>query len=133
MFAVFRRLSEAIEALAEVQRQAGPATHRLAKLEQLVVDLELSRAKWEVEVEATLLRAEGKLKAAANAEARERTMRKTYGREADPFADESEGVEAPAAPAGDDEGSEEKRVPDLLVGMAPDSKANALRQKFFLG
>jgi len=67
-------------------------------------------------MEAVLLKAEGKLQAANNAEARERTMRKTYEKFIDPF--DPEGDEAPEgiAPGYAARGEEEGLQP-LHLGM----------------
>jgi len=129
MFSTFRRLVDALEGLrgaletAEEQRaEAGSALERIESLE-------LSRGQWEAEVEAVLMKAEGKLQAANNAEARERTMRKSYEKHVDPFGDE--GAEVPeAVPAGDAEGSEEDWVQPLRMDVAEDDKTRALRMKF---
>jgi len=92
-------------------------------------DLEQSRSMWEAEVEGVLAKAEGKLKAAANSEARERTMRKTYENDVDPFGDDSEEVEA-VFPVGDVAAGEEEGLPAVRMDVAPDYKAIALSRKF---
>ena len=87
----FRPLIESVEGLAvtlrgvaEIQREHGPATDRLDALE-------LSRVRWEAECEGLLLKADGKLKAAAAAESRERQLKKSWERR-DPF-ENGDGVE----------------------------------------
>jgi len=79
-------------------------------------------------MEGLLAKAEGKLKAASNAEARERTMRKSY-EEIDPFNQESIPLEAPT-PGGDVEGGETDGLPPVRMDLAPNSKAYALRAKY---
>jgi len=74
------------------------------------------------------MKAEGKMRAAANAEARERKMKESY-EDFDPFDDE--GREEPAAvPRGDVPGSEEEEVPAVLRDVAVGGKTQALRFKF---
>ena len=135
IFREFRRLIVAIEDLAQalkgfaaVQREAGPAIDRLN-------ELELSRHLFEAQIGATLLKAEGKLKAASNAEARERQLRKSYERDIvgplDP--DGAEGPEERGellpvnAPPGEAQG-----VHPLRLGVAPNNKTLAVRAKFGL-
>lgn len=91
--------------------------------------LETEQKRWQAEVEALLLRAEGKLQAASNAEARARTMKKHAEKLTDPFDIEGEEGEE-AVPEGYAPRSEEEWVQPLRVGVAPNHKANALRYKF---
>jgi len=76
------------------------------------------------------MKAEGKLHAASNAEARTRTMKKSY--EEDIFADsDSEGVEVPAGiPPGDDEAIAESEVLPVPLALALNDKTYATRAKF---
>lgn len=111
--------------LLQVHRDAGPAIDR-------VTALELSRHAFEAELQGVLLKADGKLKAANNAEARERQLKKSYERDADPFAEPgTDGTEAgdPVLPihvaAGEAEG-----MSALRLGVAPDRKAAALSAKW---
>jgi len=110
--------------VAELQREAGPGEARLE-------DLERSRAKWEAEMEALLIKADSTYKSAANAESRARTMVKAYEKELDPFPEDSEeeleqaAVLPEYARAGEAEG-----VQPLRVDVASDYKQNALRHKF---
>ena len=83
---VFRPLVESVEkltgtlvAVAEIQQEHGPAVDRLDALE-------LGRIAWEAECEGLLLKADGKLKAANNAEARERQLKRSRDKR-DPFED----------------------------------------------
>ena len=111
-----------LETLIEVQAQNGPADARLE-------DLERTRARWEAEMEAMVLKADSTLKAAANAESRSRTMLRHAEKIADPFADEGDEVEAPVL-RGDDPRVEEEPLLAMPVGLAPNNKAHALRAKW---
>lgn len=132
IFGGFRRLIEALEDVASqlallvhAQQDVAPSTKRLDALE-------LSRHQFEAECAGMLLKADGKLKAASNAEARERQLKKSYERDVDPFSEDGEeGSEAGpvvlplhAAP------SEAERVSALRLGMAPDRKAAAVSAKW---
>lgn len=128
----FRRLVESIQglvavlkALVEIQRQAGPALDR-------VTELELSRHQFEAEMQGVLLKADGKLKAANNAEARERQLKKSYERDVDPYSEAGEEVaEAGRAFLPDDAAAGQAAgVPTMPVGVAPDSKAAAVNAKW---
>jgi len=120
----FRLLTEAVQSLANAQRSAAPAIERLDALE-------LSRHKFEAEVNGVLLEAKGKLKAAANAEARERHQRETYEANFNPVpeaGDEGSG-ESPILPD-HVEASETERVSALRLDLAPGTKAAALNAKW---
>lgn len=126
LIAAVEQLVLVIEKVAEAQERAGPAAERLDALE-------LSRHHFEAEIAGILLKAEGKLKAANNAEARERQLKRSYERLADDGALDGEpGPEAGQeiigpldAPAGEGEG-----VPPVRLDMAPNNKAYALRAKW---
>lgn len=139
IFRSFRRLLDALENIGDrlravsvsllevirLQQELGPARERLEKLE-------LSRARFEAECEGKLLQADGKLKAAANAEARERQLKKSYERivdERDP--DVEAGEEGTVLPL-DAQAREEERVQALRLVVAPNGKAAAVRAKFGL-
>lgn len=129
----FRALVEAVndlvavlQKLEGVQRDAGPALDRMN-------DLEISRHQFEAECQGILLKAEGKLKAAANAEARERQLKKSYERQFDPLNPDSE--EGPDhgtivldtdAPRGEAQGMQPVRL-----GVETNTKAHAVRAKWF--
>lgn len=95
MFKAFRAVSEAIRGVTvaldrlqrtqaeelELRRDAGNLEERLGALES-------SRSLWEAEVEAEFLKAESSRQAAANAESRTRTMKKSYEKYADPFLED---------------------------------------------
>lgn len=131
IFRGFRRLLEAIELIAlalgelvEGQRQAGPALARLDALER-------SRHQFEATAEGLLLKAEGKLKAASNAEARERQLGKFHERLADEFTtegpDESEAGPVLHVDAAE---REAERVSAMRLDVAPNNKAAALNAKW---
>ncbi len=135
MFAIsrgFRRLLEALELiglslseLVQGQREAGPAIDRLDALER-------SRHQFEAEVQGLLLKAEGKLKAASNAEARERQLKKSYERDLLDGIDPDGGAGPETGPVlhHDVETSEEERVSALRLGVAPSNKAAAQLAKW---
>jgi len=76
------------------------------------------------------MKAEGKLHAASNAEARTRTMRKSY--EAEIFADsDPDSFEAPnGVPPSDVDASEDSEVQPVPVVLARNDKSYATRAKF---
>lgn len=114
-----------VQRLADAQEALGPATERLNALE-------LYRHQFEAEVAGILLKAEGKLKAANNAEARERQLKRSYERITDEGADAGE----PGTEGGrivgplDAEAGEVETVQPLRLDMAPNNKAYALRAKW---
>jgi len=133
IFRGFRRLIEVLQALTDALRvrnqaqlEMGPALDRLDSLERM-------RHQFEAECQGMLLKAEGKFKAANNAEARERQLKKANDRLADPFREDGEEGSEPAtiqpdhAPA-----SEAQRVRALPLVLAPNNKAHAVRAKFGL-
>ena len=130
LFRGFRRLLEAIKALtsslnriAQLHDDIGPALDRLEKLER-------SRIHFEAECEGMLLKADGKLRAAASSEARERQLSK---RNPDPFGDPSEEVEAAAAVLPNHvAGSEAEGLRPVRLALAPNNKTAAVRAKFGL-
>ncbi len=140
VFRAFRRLLEALEhiaghlqalhvavgALIRVQDERGPAVERLELLE-------LSRHQWEAMCEGLLQKAEGKLRAANNAEARERANKKSYEHLLDPLAEEGVEPEAPGrnADRGDDVAhSEAERLSAMRLDVAPSPKQLAQRAKW---
>ncbi len=126
----FRRAADALERIAaglsgslQAIRANEPSMERLQ-------DLERSRGLWEAEVEGILAKAEGKLKAAANAEARTRTMVKSYENDLDPFGEDR--VEIPERlPEVDADGFLAEEVLPMPESVAVESKKQyALRAKF---
>ena len=104
----------------------GPAVERLEALE-------LSRHQFEAKCEGLLLKAEGKLRAANNAEARERVLKKTYEHLVDPFPEESEPAEALARdPSANHDAapSEAEGLSPVRLDVAPSNKTLAQRAKF---
>ena len=130
MFSDFRRCADALERLAASQtRQISSADESRISADRLN-QLELDRAQFESDCEGLLMKAEGKPHAASNAEARTRTMKKSY--EEDPFADsnpDSPEVEA-GLPEGDVEAGEESEVFPVPLALALNDKAYATRAKF---
>jgi len=133
MFQGFRRLPEAISALtsaledlAKIQRELGPARDRLDSLE-------LHRHHFEAEMQAAVLKAESQYKAANASESRERQLKKANERLTDTFSDEGEATEGagtavavnPDAGEGPPEG-----VSPLHLVLAPNDKAHAVRTKW---
>jgi len=126
---VILELSEAVlevgrdlRAAIDVLRATGPAIERLEELER-------TRAMWEAEMEALVLKADSTLKASSNAESRSRTMLRHADKLADPFADDSDEVEALDPPRHVENGEAEE-VQVLSVGLERNSKAHALRAKW---
>ncbi len=119
-------LTSALEELATTQRGLGPASDRLEVLER-------ARHQFEAECEGMLLKADGKLKAAANAEARERQLKKAAQRLTDPFPEEGEARTEPAPVFGNHVAAgEAPGVSPVRVALAPTGKAFAVRAKFGL-
>ena len=125
LIAALQQLVLIIQKLVQVQEALGPAAERLDALE-------LSRHQFEAEIAGTLLKAEGKLKAANNAEARERQLKRSYERIVDEGVVESE----PGPQGGEIVGplhaepGEVEGVPPLRLDVAPNNKAHALRAKW---
>lgn len=124
--AQIRQLTEALADLRATQQAQGPAAERLEALE-------LSRLKFEAVCEGLLQKAEGKLAAARNAEARERANKRSYEHLLDPFPED--GVE-PAPTRGtaienDAAPSEEDRMLGVRMAVASTNpKTLAQRAKF---
>ena len=121
-----RHLTVAVIELSRTQKEHGPAIERLEALE-------LSRHKFEAMCEGLLLKAEGKLRAANNSEARERQLRKSYEHLFDPLAEDGEPPEAPAPdPIREDDAtpSEADRLLGMRMVMASTNKTVAQRAKF---
>jgi len=125
VFSDFRRCADALERLAATQSAAlknAPSVERLDALE-------LDRHQFEAEMEGLLLKAEGKLKAANNSEARERHQRERHERDFDPFPEDSEEIERRVQDF-DAESVEAEEVQPLHLGLEKNSKAHALRAKW---
>jgi len=116
-----------IQGLAELHRQTGPAEARLEELER-------TRAHWEAEMEARILKADSTLKSAANAESRARSLKRSYEKLADPFDVDGEDhlpEERQEFPEGNVEAGETHGVLPLHVDLETNNKTRALRAKFF--
>lgn len=116
-----------LQAQVEQMDDAGPLKERLE-------ELELSRSKWEAEIEAELLRAGSKLKAANNAEARERSLKASYARLSEGDDEGGGGIEEAAAAwqfqqANEGTGNEEG-VLEVHPGLGHNPKAAAVRAKY---
>jgi len=116
------RVAERLESLIQLQISRGASDERL-------LELEITRAKWEAEMEAILMKSDGTLKAAANAESRSRTMLRHAEKLADPLDFEGE-EEQEALPLRYAEGSETEGVLPVRMDVAPTDKENRLRMKF---
>lgn len=130
----FRRLVDAVEALAIQVASSNLARIELGDASERLEMLERSRGAWEAEMEALVLKADGKLKAQMNSEARERTLKRSYEKNADPFdPDREENIDPGQDPVWDGNappGQTEGMLP-VRVGMeADDKKAMILRMKF---
>ena len=131
VFHQFRRLVEAVQALAaalddlvRIQRELGPALDRLETLEH-------SRHHFEAECEGMLLKADGKLKAASSAEQRERQLKKANERLSDPFDPDGEAVpEGVAVLRNDAARGEAEGVPPVHLALAPNDKTHAVKAKW---
>jgi len=133
IFREFRRLVEAVEGLAGALEVAAERENSLGPALDRLTSLETQRHQFEAEIQGVLLQAKGKLQAANNAEARERQLKKSYERDADPFPVDGENGEAPEGSAilGDDAAaSEAKRLQALRLDVAPNNKALAQRAKW---
>jgi len=123
LLGVFEGIGATLTELVTLLRADEGMADRLTKLED-------HRRSWEADIEGVLLKAEGKLAASNNAEARTRTMKRHAERLADPLDIDGEGEPA-AVPSGDVEGSEEGEMPAVYRPLAPiDSKQNAMNAKF---
>jgi len=125
----FRRLLEAVDRLSAALREVAASYREMGPAAERLEALELAHYKWEADVEATLQKAEGKLQAASNAEARTRTMKRAYEKFADPFdpdfEEEPEAVRADDVAPGPEEG-----LPPVRLDVAPNDKTRAMNAKF---
>lgn len=139
VFRVFRRLlatleqlSSNVQSLTVVVLELVRAHQALGAANERLEALELSRHQWEAMCEGLLQKAEGKLRAANNAEARERANKKSYEHLVDAFPEDGETEEAArnavhfdhAAP------SEADKVLGMRMAVASTPKARALSAKW---
>jgi len=137
----FRRLLAAVQgtqkALEDVHNVLLHASERVADaaaLSERIDGLELSRAKWEAELEALVLKADSTLKASNNSEARTRTMKKSYAH----LIDDSESLGTPEIETElqrqlqdrDAEFVEAEELQPVRVAVAPSGKILATQWKF---
>jgi len=142
MFRSIKALSEAAQACVDLLSgiradlaSAEPAQD--PELEQAVQRLEVSRAKWEAEIEALILKAKGQYDSARNAEERTKTMKKSYNAEADEGDAQSMEDVANAyrelgynLSGGDGEGGEPNGVQPVPEGLAPHTKMAPVMAKW---
>jgi len=115
-----------LRAVCAAQREQGPAMGRLEELER-------SHSLFEARCEGLLLRAEGKERAARNAEQRERALKKSYENISDEFAetgDEPEKTHGTHVLSDDAPRGEAERVQSLRLDVETDNKAIAKRAKW---
>ena len=130
VFSDFRRCADALERLAASQtRQISSADEGRISADRLN-QLELDRAQFESDCEGLLMKAEGKLHAASNAEARTRTMKKSYEEDIFAGSDPDSPEVGDRVRAGDVEAVEEGEVLPVPVALALNDKAYATRAKF---
>jgi len=115
-------VAEGLKALIEIEAEKGSADDRLEELER-------TRAHWEAQMEAILLKADSTLKSASNAESRSRTMLRHAEKLSDPLGLEGEEVEE-TVPEGHVPRGEEERLQPVRVDVALSPKELALRAKF---
>lgn len=142
MFQAFRALPEAVRSVTialehvdqslrdylTLQEQAGAVLERVEHLER-------TRSIWEAEIEAGVLKADGKLKAANNAESRARTMERHVEKHLDPFDEDGEEGALQEQGQGqlselDVEAGNEQGVLPVPVGLEG-PKSNAINRKFY--
>ena len=116
------RVVAKLDLLIDLQAENGSSDDRLEELER-------TRAHWEAQMEALVLKADSTLKSASNAESRSRTMVRHAEKLVDPFSDEGEEVPE-TAPGGDDPRVEAEEVLPVPVDLATNNKAEAMRAKW---
>lgn len=142
MFSQFRATQNALQAipgavvmLAEQVEKARSTMLGFATLKARLEDLESSRAKWEAEMQAELLKAQGRYQAANNAEGRTQTTIRAYKKlladvgDASPEEYEQDDWEDDV-PSRDVERGEADGVQPLHLGLETDAKTQRLRAKF---
>jgi len=143
MFGRSREMQEALHGITNALlgiRVALKVPPSDGALEDRLVKLELSRATWEAEIEAQLLKAESKYRAASAAEGRARTLvrfdEKLLDEGPSPLEDEDpppfgfEGESPLDVPPGNAAGSPEGGLQPLHVGVETTAKARSVRAKF---
>jgi len=120
--------------LVAIEGAAQQEPGEVEPLRKRLEAIELERAKWQAECEATLMKAEGQFKAARNAEERTKTMVNHESGKGS-VASEEEVFQAYRAlglgvSPGDAEAGEGERVLEMPEAVEMDLKAKALRMKF---
>jgi len=141
MFSTFRAIRDAsqrcassLSAIAGLLPQVLQARAETEDLVGRLEDLELSRAKWEAEMEAELLRSQSTLRSANNAESRARTMEKRYEEHSDSGDPDSDPQPEPVwVPPGDVAPSQEDELPPLRMDLEGNNKAYATHLKWSQG
>ena len=143
MFGRSRRQLECLEAIANALQAISE--NLKAGLDLMVPDrasgnrleaLELSRAKWEAEIDARLLKADSTLRSASNAESRARTMEKHVEKltgEGPPDGPPPIPPESIEIHGGDGHPVETSEVQPVSVGVEESPKNQRLRAKFAIG
>ena len=138
MFRLIRDLSEAVQSLASSARHLTDLLPQMIQayavtepLEERLAELERGRQLWEARVEAELLRADSKFKAARSSEERTRTMA-AHAEALSSSDDGEEGIppEYRELLRLNGEASEEVAVQPVSASVAPTPKARALQAKF---
>lgn len=120
------KLTGAVLTLVELHKLNGPSEARLE-------DLERTRAHWEAEMEAMVLKADSTHRSAQNAESRARTMQKNYEKHFDPFDPDSvedEDERGRGTRAVNGESGEEEGLLPLPMDLERNPKAYAVRAKW---
>lgn len=127
----FRLLADSVEMLSVVLRQLVHTRQEMGPALERLETLELSRHEFEAECHALTLKADSTLKAAANAESRERHLKKQNEKLVDEFYPTGEERSQHAAVLRDDAAaSQEEEVQPLRLDVATNHKAQALRAKW---
>jgi len=147
MFRELRRLPGIIESLVEaILTVAALLSRHLQELSEetrfreRLEELEMSRARWEAEIEAALVKVESRYKAASSSEARERALRRSNaGSDSGNLASEEDLLAAYRelgwVPQADGDRGEEDGVLALSEGVASPGEVSpgkmiALKAKF---
>jgi len=125
----FRRVADALERLAAGQAATRQSLEAYETVIGRLESLELDRHQFEAEMEGLLLKAEGKLKAANNSEARERHQREKHEDNTDPFPEDGDEVQRRLQELDAEEFPAEELHP-VHMGLEKNSKAYALRAKY---
>ena len=130
IFSGFSRLVAAIFDLTIAVRELVTAQEAIAPAVSRLDTLERQHHRFEAQCEGLLLKAEGKSKAANNAEARERSLKRSYEKnlDIDLDGDESQG-QGGVLPIHVAAGESERLSP-VRLDVAPNNKAAAINAKW---